>query len=152
MFGAGSIAKKSGYACQQANLIASWREAFSVAPGTTDQQFPFGITSLAGGCSEGFPLWSEYQHFTEAEWHSCATDSDGVNQRTSPLCKDMRDDWARLAFSACSHRFSARTRARTAAPHCGSHCHDRTATPPRLLALSPRTACLTRYMRIRAGT
>jgi hypothetical protein len=93
-FGAGSIAKKSGYACQQANLISSWREAFSVVPGTTDQQFPFGITSLAGGCSEGFPLWSEYQHFTEAEWHSCATNSDGVNQRTSPLCQDMRDDWA----------------------------------------------------------
>ena len=93
-FGAGSIAKKSGYACQQASLIASWREAFSAVPGTTDHQFPFGITSLAGGCSESFPLWSEFQHFTEAAWQSCATDSNGVNQRTSPVCKDMSDDWA----------------------------------------------------------
>lgn len=93
-FGAGSIAEKSGYACQQANLIRSWREAFSTVPGTTDRQFPFGVTSLAGGCSEGFPLWSKYQHFTEAEWQSCATDANGVNQRTSPVCQDMRDDWA----------------------------------------------------------
>ena len=73
-------------------MISSWREAFSATPGTTDKQFPFGITSLAGGCSEAFPLWSEYQHFTEAEWSSCATN--GIDQRTSPLCKDMRDDWA----------------------------------------------------------
>ena len=39
------------------------------------------------------------------------------------------------------------TRARTAAPHCGSRCRPRTATPPLLLALSPRTACLTRSIR-----
>ena len=37
--------------------------------------------------------------------------------------------------SAC-----CKTRARTAEPHCGSHCRPRTATPPLLIALSPRTA------------
>lgn len=57
LFGKGSVTHKEGYACQQAAMIASWREAWSSVPGTTDKQFPFGITSLAGGCSEAFPLW-----------------------------------------------------------------------------------------------
>ena len=93
-FGEGSIAKTSGYACQQAAMIASWRKAWSAVPGTTDKQFPFGVTSLAGGCSEAFPLWSSFQHYTEAQWRSCATNTNGLNQRTSPMCKDIRDDWA----------------------------------------------------------
>ena len=40
-------------------------------------------------------------------------------------------------------------RARTAAPHCGSHCRPRTAAPPLLIALSPRTACLPRHTQAR---
>ena len=76
-----SISQKSGYACQQAAMIRSWREAFSSATGDndkgnddnagagtgtgTDAGFMFGVTSLAGGCSEAFPIWSPYQHFTE---------------------------------------------------------------------------------------
>ena len=90
--GGGSVAQRSGYACQQANLISSWRAAFSATAGTTDGDFPFGVTSLAGGCSEAFPLWSAYQHFDEAAWQNC---TDGAaNQRTSPLCIDMKNDWA----------------------------------------------------------
>lgn len=93
IFGEGSISKTSGYACQQASMIASWRKAWSEVPGTTDRQFPFGVTSLAGGCSEGFPLWSSFQHYTEAQWHDCATNSNGLNGR-DPMCKDISDDWA----------------------------------------------------------
>lgn len=93
-YGAGSIARRSGYACQQAAMIASWRAVFSSEPGTTDSAFPFGITSLAGGCSESNPLWSDDQpHFTKAQWSSC----DGTAAqlpRNSPLCVDIRDDWA----------------------------------------------------------
>ena len=40
------------------------------------------------------------------------------------------------------NRFHVQTRARTAAPHCGSHCRPRTATPPLPIALPPRTAYL----------
>ena len=65
-----SISQKSGYACQQAAMIRSWREAFSSATGDndkgnddnagagtgtgtgTDAGFMFGVTSLAGGCSD----------------------------------------------------------------------------------------------------
>ena len=94
LFGAGSIHNKSGYACQQQAMVESWREAFSATTGTTDKEFLFGVTSLAGGCSEAFPLYSTFQHFSEAEWLRCANNSDGDNQRTSPVCADMRDDWA----------------------------------------------------------
>jgi hypothetical protein len=90
-FGAGSVAKKSGYACQQAAMITAWREAFSAVANTTGASFPFGVTSLAGGCSEGFPLWSDYQHFSRAEWEAC---TDGAASQRSPLCTDMKNDWA----------------------------------------------------------
>ena len=58
---------------------------------------------------------------------------------------------ARLAFILCvvlktGSASAVQHRARTAAPHCGSHCRPRTATPPLLIALSPRTACSTRRM------
>jgi hypothetical protein len=33
--------------------VTSYRQQFSVTPGTTDKQFPFGIVSLADGTSEG---------------------------------------------------------------------------------------------------
>eukprot|EP01047_Picozoa_sp_COSAG01_P004769 COSAG01_NODE_159_length_23702_cov_119.507585_4_plen_130_part_00 len=49
----GSIADKTGYACMMKNLIDQWRSAWSVEPHTTDQSFPFGLVSLAGGTSEG---------------------------------------------------------------------------------------------------
>ena len=49
----GSIADNTGYACMMKNLIETWREAWSVEPGTTDKSFPFGLVSLAGGTSEG---------------------------------------------------------------------------------------------------
>ena len=34
-------------------LIKSWRQSWSVVPGTTETSFPFGLVSLAGGTSEG---------------------------------------------------------------------------------------------------
>ena len=44
----------SGYACQMSKMIADWRSLWSAVPGTTDPVFPFGITQLAGYCSEGY--------------------------------------------------------------------------------------------------
>ena len=52
---AGSVANKTGYACQMASMIADWRAIWSAIPGTTAATFPFGVTQLAGSCSEGFP-------------------------------------------------------------------------------------------------
>lgn len=52
---AGSLSNKSGYACQQKSLVDSWRREFSKIPRTTNPLAPFGITQLAGYCSEGFP-------------------------------------------------------------------------------------------------
>eukprot|EP00035_Acanthoeca_spectabilis_P017429 m.364475 g.364475 ORF g.364475 m.364475 type:complete len:272 (-) comp16654_c0_seq68:536-1351(-) len=52
---AGSIANRTGYACQMASMIEDWRSIWSAVPNTTDPQFPFGVTQLAGSCSEGFP-------------------------------------------------------------------------------------------------
>ena len=49
----GSVSAKTGYACMMDNLIRTWRAAWSVVPGTTPADFPFGLVSLAGGTSEG---------------------------------------------------------------------------------------------------
>lgn len=49
----GSTTNHSGYACQMRNLISTWRQQWSVEPGTTDPMFPFGLVTLADGTSEG---------------------------------------------------------------------------------------------------
>ena len=49
----GNSATKSGYGCEMAALVASWREIWSAESGTTDPEAPFGIVSLASGGSEG---------------------------------------------------------------------------------------------------
>jgi hypothetical protein len=77
----------SGYACLQNALIDSWRAAFSAVAGTTDANVPFGVTSLAGGASEGFPLWTPDLHNTnETAWLAC------YNRLRAPECSDMQDD------------------------------------------------------------
>ena len=52
---AGSILNHTGYACQMKSLIQDWRSVWSAVPNTTSPLFPFGVTQLAGSCSEGFP-------------------------------------------------------------------------------------------------
>lgn len=77
----------SGYACQQNALISSWRAAFSAVPGTSAPNFPFGVTSLAGGGGEGFPLWSPQLHTTYDAWLNCY-----VHRLRTPQCNDISDD------------------------------------------------------------
>ena len=77
----------SGYQCQQNALIASWRAAFSAVPGTSAPNFPFGVTSLAGGGGEGFPLWSPTLHTTQDVWENCY-----VHRLRTPVCNDISDD------------------------------------------------------------
>jgi hypothetical protein len=73
--------------CQQNALIASWRAAFSAVPGTTAPDFPFGVTTLAGGGGEGFPLWSPALHATQGAWLDCF-----VHRLRTPACSDIFDD------------------------------------------------------------
>ena len=49
------LSNRTGYACQMASLIADWRAIWAAVPNTTASVFPFGVTQLAGSCSEGFP-------------------------------------------------------------------------------------------------
>jgi hypothetical protein len=77
----------SGYLCQQNALISSWRAVFSATPGTTPPDVPFGVTSLAGGGGEGFPLWSPLLHTTEDVWLDCY-----VHRLRTPVCNDISDD------------------------------------------------------------
>ena len=73
--------------CQQNALIESWRAAFSTEPGTSSPNFPFGVTSLAGGGGEGFPLWSDSLHTTYDAWLNCY-----VHRLRTPECEDISDD------------------------------------------------------------
>ena len=77
----------AGYLCQQNALISSWRAAFSATAGTTAPDVPFGVTSLAGGGGEGFPLWSPALHATEEAWRDCF-----VRRLRTPACLDISDD------------------------------------------------------------
>eukprot|EP00928_Gymnodinium_smaydae_P062080 TRINITY_DN46016_c0_g1_i1.p1 TRINITY_DN46016_c0_g1~~TRINITY_DN46016_c0_g1_i1.p1 ORF type:complete len:801 (-),score=129.37 TRINITY_DN46016_c0_g1_i1:4-2379(-) len=57
-FACGKAVEGTGYGCFLQSLINSWRATWSSGPessGTTPSDFPFGIASLAGGTSEGFP-------------------------------------------------------------------------------------------------
>jgi len=83
---------RTGYACQQAAMIDSWRRVFSATANTTPANFPFGVTTLAGACTEGFPLWSQYEHAIESSWLDCATH--GGSRAPGATCKDMVNDWA----------------------------------------------------------
>lgn len=51
----GNSLNNTGYACAMKNLVTTWREQWSVVPGTTPAILPFGIVSLAAGGSEGHP-------------------------------------------------------------------------------------------------
>ena len=44
-----------GYGCEQRQLVAGWRQAWSKVPGTTDPLAPFGIVTLASSGTEGGP-------------------------------------------------------------------------------------------------
>lgn len=86
VFGRGSAS--SGYQCQQAALVRSWREAFSALPGTSAPDFPFGIVSLAGGASEGAYDWSPFQHVPQAQWDACQK-----SNHRSPFCAELPKEW-----------------------------------------------------------
>jgi len=86
LFGRGS--SQSGYQCQQAALIRSWREAFSAEPGTTAPDFPFGVVTLAGGASEGGYYWNDFSHIPLSQWQYCQG-----KRFTQPICKDIVADW-----------------------------------------------------------
>lgn len=49
----GSTTNHTGYSCEAAHLVKSWREAFSVRPNSTASDAPFGVVTLAAGTSEG---------------------------------------------------------------------------------------------------
>jgi hypothetical protein len=78
----------SGYECQQAALIRSWREAWSAVPNTTAADFPFGVVTLAGGASEGAYYWSANQHVPYDQWLACVT-----QRSRAPACLDVPADW-----------------------------------------------------------
>lgn len=51
----GNAIANVGYGCEQRQLIAGWRAAWSVVPNTTDPDAPFGLVTLASSGSEGGP-------------------------------------------------------------------------------------------------
>ena len=53
-YDAGNYAEGTGYGCMMPKLVESWREVWSVEPGTSSPTFPFGIVSLADATDEGF--------------------------------------------------------------------------------------------------
>jgi len=54
-FAAGNSALKTGYGCTLVAMVAAYRAAWSVVPGTTPADFPFGSVLLADGSDFGSP-------------------------------------------------------------------------------------------------
>ena len=52
----GNSAANVGYGCEMRQLINGWRQAWSVVPGTTSPNAPFGVVTLASSGSEGGPV------------------------------------------------------------------------------------------------
>lgn len=82
----------SGYQCQLAALIKSWRSLFSAVPGTTQPDMPFGVVTLAGGAGEGGYTWSPYNHVAYPRFEACTNGSQPF--RNNPYCDDIAEDWA----------------------------------------------------------
>lgn len=55
MFDAGNVVQNTGYACTLKAMLASYREMWSIIPGTTDRNFPFGSVLLSDGSDFGDP-------------------------------------------------------------------------------------------------
>lgn len=51
----GNAIANVGYGCEMVDLVQSWRTKWSLVPGTTDPDAPFGIVTLASSGSEGGP-------------------------------------------------------------------------------------------------
>ena len=49
----GSSLQGGGYGCMAWRMVDSWREAWSVVPGSTSPSAPFGVVTIAPGGSEG---------------------------------------------------------------------------------------------------
>ena len=49
----GNSAQGVGYGCQMADLVRTWRGAWSQTAGTTRALAPFGVVTLAAGGDEG---------------------------------------------------------------------------------------------------
>ena len=62
---AGNAANKDGYACLLQTLISSWRDIFSVTPGTTNKNAAFGNVLLADATDEGWGCNVPQMHWAE---------------------------------------------------------------------------------------
>ena len=49
----GNSAAHAGYSCLMKTLIVQWRQLWSITPGTTDPDAPFGVVTLASSGGEG---------------------------------------------------------------------------------------------------
>ena len=76
-------------------------------------------------------LQTAVAHYSAGAWKNCVLWLDAA--------LELETGEARLALSLRVFKQipRAKHRARAAAPHCGSRCRPRTATPPLLIALSP---------------
>lgn len=62
---AGNVLDHSGYACLLQLLVSSWRDIWSVEPGTTSPEAPFGVVMLADATDEGWGCNVPQMHWAE---------------------------------------------------------------------------------------
>ena len=72
---AGNVLDKTGYACLLPTMIANWRQMWSVSPGTTDSEAPFGIVVLADSTDEGWGSNVPQMHWAQSANHGVAPNS-----------------------------------------------------------------------------
>ena len=125
----GNVRDRSGYACLMKTLVASYRQAWSAVPGTTDPAFPIGFVSIADGSEEGWGYTFSALHWAQTASHGTLPNSDMPGtfigdawdcgdpwamdscwqsgccvEKTTPLgemCEgDFRGNWTNLTHSA----------------------------------------------------
>jgi hypothetical protein len=74
-------------------LVTSYREAWSVVPGTTDPQFPIGVVSIADGSEEGWGYTFSGLHWAQTASHGTLPNADMPNVFGGDAW-DAGDPWA----------------------------------------------------------
>lgn len=90
---AGNVVDQTGYACLLPTMISNWRHMWSIEPGTTDSEAPFGIVVLADSTDEGWGSNVPQMHWAQSANHGVAPNPHlpGTFLATA---HDLADPWA----------------------------------------------------------
>jgi sialate O-acetylesterase len=133
----GNSAANVGYGCEMRELIQGWRRVWSETPGTTPDNAPFGVVTLASSGSEGGPNMGAMRQAQTANYGVLPVPS--LPSTFLAQAYDLDDEWGPAVgpcfeeWSCCDYKhihFNSTTCNATLAKRCQNACAS-TYTPDR---------------------